>query len=69
LADFRRKFARAQQEQRIISITASSAGYHTANVADHYEPTPLLDNRGFITAMANLASATSDDHETVATLT
>jgi hypothetical protein len=31
--DLRRKFARALREQRIISITASGAGYHTAHVA------------------------------------
>jgi hypothetical protein len=35
-ADFRREFARTQREQRIISGTASGAGYHTANVAEHY---------------------------------
>jgi hypothetical protein len=68
-ADFRREFYRAQQEQRIISCTASGAGYHTANVAEHYDPTPLPANIGFVTAMANLATATSDDSETVATLT
>jgi hypothetical protein len=39
-ADFRREFAREQREQRIISSTASGAGYHTANVAEHYEQTP-----------------------------
>jgi hypothetical protein len=38
-ADFRREFARAQREQRIISSTASGAGYHTANVAEHNEQT------------------------------
>jgi hypothetical protein len=38
-ADFRREFARAQREQIIISSTASGAGYHTANVAEHYEQT------------------------------
>jgi hypothetical protein len=32
-AEFCREFARAQREQRIISSTASGAGYHTANVA------------------------------------
>jgi hypothetical protein len=31
--DFRREFARAQREQRI------SAGYHTENMAEHYEQT------------------------------
>jgi hypothetical protein len=38
-ADFRREFARAQREQRIISSTTSGAGYHTANVAENYEHT------------------------------
>jgi hypothetical protein len=38
-AEFRREFARAQREQQIIPITASGAGYHTANVAEHYEKT------------------------------
>jgi hypothetical protein len=68
-ADFRREFARAQLEQRIISSTASGAGYHTANIAEHYEPTPMPANTGFVTAMANLATATSAERETVATLT
>jgi hypothetical protein len=68
-ADFHREFSRAQREQRIISITVSGAVYHTANVADHYEPTPIPANTGFVTAMANLATATSADRETVATLT
>jgi hypothetical protein len=67
--DFRRELARDQREQRIISSTASGSGYHTANVADHYEPTPLPYNSGIVTAVANLATATSADHETVATLT
>jgi hypothetical protein len=40
-AEFRREFARAQREQMIISSTASGAGYHTANVAENYEPTPI----------------------------
>jgi hypothetical protein len=35
-ADFWRAFARAQREKRIISRTASGAGYHTANVTDYY---------------------------------
>jgi hypothetical protein len=39
-ADFRREFARAQREQIIISSSASRAGYHTENVAEHYEQTP-----------------------------
>jgi hypothetical protein len=68
-AEFRREFARAQREQRIISSTASGAGYHTANVAEHYESTPMPADAGFTTAMANLATATSADRETVATLT
>jgi hypothetical protein len=69
LSDFRREFSRAQQEQRIISSTVIGAGYHTANDAEHYEPTPLPCHSGFVTTMANLATATSDDRETVATLT
>jgi hypothetical protein len=68
-AEFQREFARAQREQRIISSTASGAGYHTANVAEHYEPTHIPADAGFTTAMANLATATSADRETVATLT
>jgi hypothetical protein len=68
-ADFRREFARAQREQRIISIIASGAGYHTANVSEHYGPNSLPANNGFVTAMANLATATSADRETVETLT
>jgi hypothetical protein len=68
-AVFRRKFARAQREQHSISNTASSAGYHTANVAEHYGPNFLLAYSVFVTAMANLATATSADRETVATLT
>jgi hypothetical protein len=39
-ADFRIEFSREQREQRIISSTASGAGYHTAIVAEHYEHTP-----------------------------
>jgi hypothetical protein len=68
-ADFRRKFARAHREQRIISSTASGAGYHTAIVAEHYVQNPLPADGGFVTAMANLATATSADRETVAALT
>jgi hypothetical protein len=48
--------------------TASGAGYHTANVAEHYGPNSLLADSGFVTAMANLATATSADRETVKTL-
>jgi hypothetical protein len=68
-ANFHREFARAQREQCTISSTANVAGYHTANVAEHYEPTPMHANNGFATAMANLSTATSADRETVATLT
>jgi hypothetical protein len=68
-ADFRREFSWAQQEQRIISSTAGGTGYHTANVAEHYEPTPMPANTGFVAAMDNLDTATSADRETVATLT
>jgi hypothetical protein len=68
-AEFRSEFARVQKEQRIISSTASGAGYHTANVAEHYENTPAPADTEFVTAMANLATATSTDRETVATLT
>jgi hypothetical protein len=67
--DFRREFARAQWEQRIISSTASGARYHTANVAEHYGPNSLPSDSGFVTAMANLATATSADREAVSTLT
>jgi hypothetical protein len=68
-ADFRREFGRAQREQRIISSTASGEGYHAANVAEHYDHTPAPADTEFVTAMANLATATSADRETVATLT
>jgi hypothetical protein len=68
-ADLRREFARAQQEQRIISSTASGAGYHTVNVAEHYGPNSLPADIVFFTSMANLATTTSSDRETVATLT
>jgi hypothetical protein len=68
-AEFRREFARDQREQRIISSTARGAGYHTANVAEHYENTPVPADAEFATAMANLVTATSADRETVATLT
>jgi hypothetical protein len=68
-ADFRREFARAQHEYRIISSTASGAGYHTANVAEQYGHNSLPADSGFVTAMDNLATATSADRETVATLT
>jgi hypothetical protein len=39
LAELRRKFARVQREQHIISSTVSGAGYHTANVSEYYEQT------------------------------
>jgi hypothetical protein len=68
-AEFRREFARAQREQRIISSTASGAGYHAANVVEHYEHAPAPADTEFFTAMANLATATSADREKVATLT
>jgi uncharacterized protein len=68
-ADFRREFARAQREHIIILSTASGAGYHTANVAEHYEQTQAPVDTEFVTDMANLATATSADRETVATLT
>jgi hypothetical protein len=68
-AEFRREFARAQREQRIIASTASGTGYHIANVAEHYAHTPMPADAEFNTAMANLATATSADRETVATLT
>jgi hypothetical protein len=68
-AEFRREFARAQRDHRIISNTVSVAGYHTANVAEHYLHGQLPADGGFVTAMANLATATSADRETFATLT
>jgi hypothetical protein len=67
--DFRREFSRSQREQRIISSTASGAGYHTANVAEHYAPNFIPADTGFVTAMANLVTSTYADHETVVTLT
>jgi hypothetical protein len=67
--DFRREFTRAQWEQRIISRTNSSGGYQTVNVADHYVHNLLPADGGFVTAMDNLATATSADRETVVTLT
>jgi hypothetical protein len=68
-AEFRREFARAQREKRIIASTASGAGYHAANVTQHYEHTPVPADLGFVTIMTNLATATSADRETVTTLT
>jgi hypothetical protein len=38
-------------------------------VAEHYEHTPVHVDAEFVTAMANLATATSADRETFATLT
>jgi hypothetical protein len=67
--DFRRKSAISQREKRIISSTASSSGYHTANVTEHYVQNSLPADIRFVTAMVNLATATSADRETVATLT
>jgi hypothetical protein len=68
-AFFTREFARAQRKQGIISNTASGAGYHTANVNEHYVHGQLPHHVGFFTAMANLATTTSADRETVAALT
>jgi hypothetical protein len=68
-AGFWREFARAQRENRIISITASGASYHTDNVAEHYGHNSLPVDSGFVTAMANLNTSTSSDRETVATFT
>jgi hypothetical protein len=68
-ADFRREFARPQWEHHIISSTASGAGYHTANVAEHYSHNSLPADSGFVTDIANLATATAADRETVGTLT
>jgi hypothetical protein len=68
-ADFRLEFERVQQEQRIISSTSSGTGYHTSNVAEQYVQNPLPADGRFVTAIANLATATSADRETVATLT
>jgi hypothetical protein len=68
-AESRRKFSRSQREQIIISSTARGAGYHTANLAERYEHTPVPADAEFVTAMANLATATSADLEIVATLT
>jgi hypothetical protein len=67
--DFRCEFARSEREQHIIYSTTSRAGYHTANVAEHYVQNQLTADGGFKTSMANLATATSDDRETVAFLT
>jgi hypothetical protein len=49
--------------------TANGAGYHTANVVEHCGTNSLPAYSGSITAMANLANATSAVRETVATLT
>jgi hypothetical protein len=68
-ADFRHEFARAQREQRVISSTASGTGYHTFNVAEYYVHNSIPADSGFVTAMANLATAISADRLTVATLT
>jgi hypothetical protein len=67
-AEYHREFARAQREQIIISSTARGAGYHTANVVEYYD-IPVPADAEFVTDMANLATATSDDRKTVATLT
>jgi hypothetical protein len=68
-AEFRRELSRARREQCIISNTASGAGYHTANVAEHYVHGQLPDDRGFVISMANLVTDNSADRETLATLT
>jgi hypothetical protein len=60
---------RAQLEHRTISSTTSSAGYHTANVAEHYVHNSLPADGGFVSSMASFATAYSADRETVATLT
>jgi hypothetical protein len=53
-ADSQRECARSQREQRIISSTASGAGYNTVNVAEHYGPNSLPSGRGLVTVVANL---------------
>jgi hypothetical protein len=68
-ADFRREFSRAQREKRIISSTTSGEGYHTANVAEHYVQSQLPAGVDFVISMANSATVTYADRETVATLT
>jgi hypothetical protein len=68
-AGFRREFTRAQREQRIISRTTSSGGYHTVNVAEHYVHNLLSADGVFVASMDNLATATSANCETVETLT
>jgi hypothetical protein len=67
--DFRREFARSQREQCIISNTVSGTGYHTANVAEQYVHGQNPPDVRFVTAMANLATATSSNRENVAALT
>jgi hypothetical protein len=66
-ADFRREFTRAQREQCMIYSTSRGPDYYTANVAEHYVHITLTADGVFVTAMANLATATSNDRETVAT--
>jgi hypothetical protein len=66
--DFRREFARSQREKRIIASTASGAGYHTANV-EQYGHNSLPSYSSFVTTIANLATATSAERETVVILT
>jgi hypothetical protein len=68
-ADLRREFALDQRVQRIISSTASRVGYPTENVAHHYVQKQLSADGVFVSDIANLATATSADRETVATLT
>jgi hypothetical protein len=66
-AEFRHKFSRAQWKNRIISRNASGAGHHTTNVIEHYVHNLLPADGAFVTAMANLATATFSNRETVAT--
>jgi hypothetical protein len=58
------------QELSVSSAsTASSAGYHTLNMAEHYVQSQLPVDGGFGTVMSNLTTVTSTDHENFATLT
>jgi hypothetical protein len=52
-----------------MSSTAISAGYHTANTAEHYVQSQPPADGSFVTAMYNLATTTSADREKFATLT
>jgi hypothetical protein len=68
VADCQREFARAQREQRIISVTEWRRLSHFKCCRGLCQNSLPADG-GFVTAMANLATATSADRETVATLT